>query len=121
QTLFGEVSGFFVVEAVELLNGLGFALQIERLRSGHLHAIGHLETFDAGGQLCFTRILLLVMAVELVEEIDLGALLSIVHLLAPQQIINGRALGIEGGALENTGQESGPPVGGMALWDAPPK
>ena len=54
---------------------LGFALDVERFRRGGLHAVGELETFDAGGEFAFGGALGEVLAVELCEQVELGALL----------------------------------------------
>src|SRR4051794_7277154 len=59
--------------------------------------------------------LLLMADIQLLHQIELGALFAVAHVSVTDQIIDRRALGIESGALENTGKKSSAPVLRMAF------
>ena len=75
--LLGEVGALGIVDAVQLANRGRLAVDVERLGRGHLHAVGQLKALDAGGQLGFAGLRL--MLVEPAQQIELGPLLGVGH------------------------------------------
>ena len=69
EALAGEGAG-----AVEVADGLGFAVEIEGIGGLGLHAVGEFETADAGFELGVVMAAGEVVFVELAEEVELGGL-----------------------------------------------
>ena len=55
QALAGEMATARIVDAVQGLGGDGFAIEIDRVRSGELHAIRQLEGFDTSSEFAVGR------------------------------------------------------------------
>ena len=118
QALPGEVRALRIVEAVERLRRPRFAFEVEAFGGRHLHAIGQLETFDPGGQLRLVRRLLEVPLVELLEEVELRALLAVGDALRRIQVVDRRALRLEHGPLVDARQKARAPVRRVPLGQA---
>ena len=99
----------------EFLGGLRLSADVQRLGSGHLHPVGQLEAFDASGKISFLCIVLVVAAVEPIDQVELGSLLALGQLRTPDQVVDRRPLSIQSGALVDAGQEARSPVLGVTL------
>ena len=118
QALPGEVRAALVVEPVQLLRRLAFGLEGNRLGGGHLHAVGQLERFDAGGQVRLDRRALQVPAIEPGQQIKLRPLLAIRLSRGADEVVERRPLRLQGCPLVDPREKAGPPVLGMPLRDA---
>src|SRR5207249_8439028 len=109
ETLLAERRRLGIIQAVKFLDESRFLADIQSFRSGHLHAIGELEGFNACRQFRLARILLELTAIEPCQQIELGALLLGGHLRAALQILDWRTLRFQGSPLIDTRQETRPP------------
>src|SRR5687768_13555116 len=94
--------------AVHRANRLGLFSDVERVGSVHLHAVSKFEGLDAGFEARFGLSALLVLAIEALEQIELAALVfdgGVVVADVFDELFDGSVLGIEVGALKNTGEK----------------
>ena len=120
QTLLGKMSTFRIVQTVQLLSRLRFVRQIQGFGSRHLHSIRQLERFNPSGKLGFSRVSVKVLSIKASQKVQLRPLLSIGHLACPFQVLDRITLWLQGGSLEDAGQEACTPILSMSLGDAAP-
>src|SRR3989442_7977406 len=104
QTLAGEVGALFVIGAVQLLNVLRFAVQLETFRRLALHAVRELEALDARIEIWFAGVALEVLGIELADEIELQALLFVCEVVDSLQIGDWCPVRSHPAPLEDTGK-----------------
>ena len=75
QALPAKVGADGLVHTVHPLSGRSFLIDIDGVRSGHLHAIGQLVTGDAGGRCLFIRVGVQMPLVQASQQIQTGPLL----------------------------------------------
>ena len=75
QTLFGKVLTFFVTNSVGLKRFTCFSLNIERFRSGLLHAVGEFKAIDTCFQIALFGASFLMILIKVFECIQQGSLL----------------------------------------------
>ena len=80
QALLGEMGALRVVESEEFFRRLGFTIDVDRLRRGHLHSIGEFERLDTRRQRRFIRSLAEMATIASREEVEFGACRSSVKL-----------------------------------------
>ena len=114
QALTPEGLGDLLVEAVELLRGLGLGRGVDRLGGAALHAVGELVGRDAGRELRVAGVPGHVHLVEPGQGVEPGPLLLDADALGGLQVDDGVADGAEQRALVGGGHEAGAPVVGAA-------
>lgn len=119
ETLAGEVIAVRAIDSVEVLDVLGFSIDVEGLRGAGLHAVGELKTLDAGIEigrmagLCGE-----VFLIQVFEEVELASLLGGRHVSGRMEIFDGISLWFEPCSLVDAGEEAGAPVRGASFWEA---
>ena len=113
QALPAEILGDGVVHSIKFAGGLGFAGDVLNLRHRGLHAIGELEGIDAAFEHGVGRVGKMIL-IELLEEIELRALLAVGPLWV-FDVMHFGILGLEAGVADGRaavvrGQECAAPV-----------
>ena len=74
EALAAEVAGFLLVHAIHFADVLGLAIEVDNFGDFHLHAVGELVGFHAGGEVGVLRIFASVLVVEFRECVEGGTL-----------------------------------------------
>ena len=106
-----------VIRAVHFEDVLRLGGKIADLRDGQLHPGGQFVAGNAGGEIGVLRIAFEVLIVQQFQQVARGHVGLVRDGFRRLQVLN-RLLGIKGCALENGGQESGPPIIDAGLRDA---
>ena len=118
ETLSGEGGGVRIIEAVEFFGEGRFAVDVHGIWGLGLHAEGEFEGGDAGLEDGIGGRLGEVLAVDGVEEIELGALADGV-VMGIVEILDGGLfyghIASDGGALVDSGEEGAGPVADSAV------
>ena len=118
QALPGKMLAALIVNAVEFLDRLWLAFQIESLRSRSLHAVSEFKTFDARLQVGGPVSSLLMFAVEEPDQIELSSLLRLSHARGSNKIIDRRAFIVKCRTLTHSGEKTSPPILSLSLWES---
>ena len=106
------------IEAVEILDVLRFAVEVEGVRAGRLHPISKFIAFNARGKFGFIRLPTQVFPIQLGEKIKLRPLGFGRHRGRTLQVVNRCSLRFEPRALKGSRQKPRAPIGRMAFRQA---
>ena len=112
------MAAVFFVQTIELLDVFRLAFDIKGLRRGSLHAVGKLEALDPRIQLALDGRPGERAAVEIGQEIQLGALTLRGERRRNRKVVDGIAFRFQPGALIDARQETRAPVCCASLGQA---
>ena len=117
EAIAGEGTLLLFADAVEVEGGLGFGGEVHEFRGARLHAVGHFEGFDAGGDFVVAGFCEMDL-VELADGIDELLLFLRGDAIWGGEADDGVAFAAEGNALEGRGEDAAGPERGTAAWAA---